>query len=141
MFYDKNEAELYETSALFAASKSLKRLSPVSLSQFSLDDNRSEDEDLEIFDVQTEEDLINLKRYLYLALRRNGAAPNEIEYCFESKDGLRNNFVFSGVTPGHEVLIFWGYEKDHFWVYNDGSLEGYFKYIRENYEKILNMKK
>lgn len=37
-------------------------------------------------------------------------------------------------------MIFWGYDKDWFWVYKDGSLNGYFEWLRERYTKITTSK-
>ena len=74
-------------------------------------------------------------------MRQAGASENDIKCCFESENGNRANFVFDGVTHGHEVLIFWSYDGNWFWVYGDGSLNGYFEWIRRNYEKILERSK
>ena len=138
VFYDEAEARKYEESALFAVSKKLKRLANVS--QYDLNDDLSDEYGLEIFDVQTEEDLENLRRYLYLTLIKNGVSEKNIEFPFTSDDGTRTDFVFDSVTVGHEVLIFWSYEEDHFWVYKDGSLEGYFSWLRDKYTKIITPK-
>ena len=140
VFYDEAECQKYEKSALFAVSKKLKRLSNANTSIYDLNEEGNEECGLEIFDVQTEDDLENLKRYLYLSLTKNGVSEKNIEYCFTSKDGARANYVFDGVTTGHEVLIFWGWEDDYFWVYGDGSLEGYFNWIKSNYTKIITPK-
>ena len=97
----------------------------------------SEENALEIFDVQTQEDLDNLKRYLYLTAIKNGASDKIIQECFTSVDGKRANYVFDNVTYGHEVMIFWNYEEDWFWVYGDGSVDGYCTWLRERYAKII----
>lgn len=138
IFYDEAECKKYEESALFAVSKKLKRLSDVTTTPYDLLEEGSDEASLEIFDVQTEEDLENLRRYLYLTLVKNGASENNIKSCFT--DDNRKNFVFDGVTCGHEVMIFWGYDEDWFWVYKDGSLEGYFSWLREKYTKIVTPK-
>ena len=137
VFYNEEECKKYEESALFAVSKRLKRLSNEYTSIYSLNEEGSEDNKLEIFDVQTEEDLEVLRRYLYLTLSKNGASENNIKECFTSADGKRADFVFDGVTCGHEVMIFWTYEDDWFWVYKDGSLDGYFSWLRDKYNKIV----
>ena len=138
VFYDEAEARKYEESALFVVSKKLKRLNNKSISTYDLIENGSEEEELEVFDVQTEEDLENLRRYLYLKLSKNGASEKTIQDCFTSSDGVkRKDFVFDSVTVGHEVLIFWGYDQDWFWVYKDGSLDGYFSWLREKYTKLI----
>ena len=140
VFYNEEECRKYEESALFAVSKKLKKLHTRWVSIYDLIENGCEEDEVEIFDVQTEEDLDNLRRYLYLKAMKNGAKENDIKDAFTSADGKRSDFVFDNVTIGHEVLIFWSYESDWFWVYNDGSLEGYFDWIRSNYMKIITPK-
>lgn len=137
IFYDEAEAQKYEESALFALSNKLKRLNVKRASIYDLNETGSEEENLEIFDIQTEEDLENLRRYLYLTLTANGVSEKNIDFPFTSEDGHRADYVFDSVTIGHEVLIFWSYDKDHFWVYKDGSLNGYFEWLRSRYNKII----
>ena len=141
VFYNEEECKKYEASALFAISKSLKRLSGKWASICDLMDDGSDECELEIFDIQTEGDLENLRRYLYLKAMENGASEKSIKECFTSADGVtRKDYVFDNVTIGHEVLIFWGYDQDWFWTYKDGSLEGYLSWIKDKYTKIVTPK-
>lgn len=140
VFYNEEEAKKYEESALFAVNKRLKRLNIDGTSTYDFLENGSEEDSLEIFDVQTEEDLENLRRYLYLKLIKNGASEKSIKDCFTSDGVHRVDFVFDNVTTGHEVLIFWGYDEAWFWTYKDGSLEGYFSWLRDKYTKITTPK-
>ncbi len=141
VFCNEEECQKYEESALFAVSNKLKRLTNKWTSQEELNENSGDEYELEIFDVQTEEDLENLRRYLYLKAMKNGASEKYIKDAFTSVDGIkRKDFVFDNVTIGHEVLIFWSYENDWFWVYKDGSLDGYFSWIKDNYTKIITPK-
>lgn len=136
VFKSAEECTKYEESALFAVRKSLKRLDCNNATIYSLIGEGSEECLVEIFHVQTEADLETLRRYLYLKMSRNNASERCINDCFTSESGARKEFVFDGVTAGHEVIIFWNYEEDWFWVYNDGSLEGYFDWVRTNYMKL-----
>jgi hypothetical protein len=140
IFYDEAECQKYEESALFVVSKKLKRLSGAHTSIYDLIEEGSDECGLEIFDVQTDEDLENLRRYLYLSLTKKGVREKDIEYCFISEDGRRSDYVFDSVTAGHEVMIFWSYDEDHFWVYKNGSINGYFEWLMENYTKIITPK-
>lgn len=140
VFANEEECRKYEESALFAVSSKLKRLTTEYTTMYQLYEDGSDDCELEIFDVQTESDLENLKRYLYLKSIQNGANDERIKSCFTSIDGQRSDFVFDNVTAGHEVLVFWGYDNDWFWVHKDGSLEGYFSWIRDRYNKIITPK-
>ena len=140
VFYGANgeeECRKYEESALFAVSKKLRRLNNGHASEYSLNENGSEDNELEIFDVQTEEDLENLKRYIYLKLINNGASEDSAKSFFTAEYEDRKDFVFDNVTIGHEVLVFWSYDQDWVWTYKDGSLEGYFEWLRSKYNKII----
>lgn len=140
VFYNEEECKKYEESALFVASNRLKRLSTKPTSIYDLFEDGSEECDLEIFDVQTEEDLNNLRRYLYLKATKNGANEDYIKNAFTSVDGGREDYVFDNVTVGHEVMVFWSYDNDWFWVYKDGSLNGYFEWLKEKYNKIVTPK-
>jgi hypothetical protein len=140
VFYNEAEARKYEESALFAVSKKLKRLCGKWTSIYDLIESGCDEDELEIFDVQTEEDLDNLRRYLYLKAVHNGASEKNVYECFTSDNGNRKDFVFDGVTAGHEVMVFWSYDNDWFWVYRDGSLEGYFDWLRDRYTKIITPK-
>ena len=140
IFNNKEECEKYEKSALFVVSNKLKRLNTKETYINDFNDEGSCDCELEIFDIQTEEDLNNLRRYLYLKAITNGATEKGIKDAFTSDDGKRENYVFDNVTIGHEVLVFWSYDKDWFWGYKDGSLNGYFELLKERYDKIVTPK-
>ena len=65
VFSNEEECKKYEESALFAISKELKRMCNKNyLSHYDINDDCSCDEKVEIFDIQTERDLENLRRYL-----------------------------------------------------------------------------
>lgn len=141
IFRSEEECKKYEESALFAVNKELKRMGNKNyLSYYDINDDCSCDEKVEIFDIQTERDLENLRRYLYLVLKKNGASDDAVNECFKSKDGKREEFVFENVTIGHEVMIFWNYDEDWFWVYNDGSINGYCEFFREKITKLITPK-
>lgn len=138
VFRDKEECKKYEDSAMFVVSKKLKRLTKEhAITHNDIHDDCSCDEDVEIFDVQTKEDLENLRKYLYLKMRKNGVSEQNLKECFTSNDGERRNFVFDAVTYGHEVMIFWSYDNDWFWVYGDGSINGYVEYYRNRIKKLI----
>ena len=125
VFYNEEECRKYEESALFTVSKKVKKLNRIS--QIGLFDLGYDEDYIDIFSVETEEDLDNLKRYLYLKLMENGI----------SKEGAEREVSSLKITSGHEVLIFWGYEEDCLWAYGDGSLDGYFGYVKDKYKKII----
>lgn len=138
VFRNEEECKKYEESALFAISKQLKRLTTENIiSQNDINDILSVDDMVEIFDIQTEKDLENLRRYLYLKAKKNGASESSIKSCFTTENDNGNDFVFNNVTLGHEVIIFWNYEEDGFWVYRDGSINGYCEFFRDKITKLI----
>ena len=138
IFYNESECREYEESALFAVSKNLRKLSKQFTSIYDLNQEGCEENYLEIFDIQTPEDLDNLRRYLYLKLSKNGASESTIKDIFSSE--AREPFRFDSVTFGHEVMVFWSYDQDWAWTYGNGSLEAYCNWIKDNYNKIITPK-
>lgn len=134
VFYNKEQCEKYEESALFAVSKQLRKI--CSTDEMQLLDTGCDENEIEVFDIQTSDDLINLKRYLYLKLKAENVKDEYMESCFESTE-TRKGYSFDSVTYGHEVMIWWSYDHDYFWVYDDGSIEGYLKKARERFSKII----
>ena len=138
VFYNEEECKKYEESALFAVSKELKKLNVKKFnSVMDLIGEGNDDDEVEIFDIQTDRDLENLRRYLYLTLKKNGASESSVEECFISKDGVRKDYVFDGITIGHEVIIGFSYDQDWFWTYKDGSIEGYLGWLRDRITKLI----
>lgn len=125
VFRNEEECKKYEESAKFTILTRLKKLNPETKSIYSLFGEGSEEDDIDIFDIQTEEDLELLRRYIYLELSEHGAKP---------KDG---DIVIPKATCGHEVIIFWWYDHDGCYTRGDGSLEGIFENIRENYKNCF----
>lgn len=138
VFRNEEECKKYEESALFAVSKKLKRLTKENtITHNDVHEGCWDEEDVEIFNVQTEEDLENLRRYLYLKMRKHGSSEYDLKECFTSENRLRKDFVFNGVTYGHEVMIFWNSDNDSFWVYRNGSINDYVEYHREKIKKLI----
>ena len=137
VFATENECELYEKSALFALSKKLRKISKPFTSIYELFREGYDENELEIFDIQTNEELEYLRRYLYLKATLNGANDNSVRRCFKDEDNEDNKLTFDDVTIGHEVIVCWSYDKDYFWIYGDGSLEGYCAWLKENMKKCL----
>ena len=127
VFRNEDECRKYEESALFVVRQRLKRLNKKYASQYSLFDSGYDDNEIEIFDIQTQEDLDNLKKYLHLTLSMHKSY--HVKGCLE---------YFDNVTTGHEVIVFWGCDKDWCNTFGDGSLEAYIDVLRENYRKIVN---
>lgn len=127
-FRSEDECRKYEESALFVVRQRLKRLNKKYASQYSLLDFGSEDDEIEIFDIQTQEDLDDLKKYLHLNLSMHRA--------YDIKEILK---YFDNVTTGHEVIVFWGYDKDWCHTFGDGSLESYIDAIRGNCARIIGL--
>lgn len=137
VFRSEEECKKYEESALFVVSRQLKRMTKIDvIPQQYINDDLPYDNTVEIFDIQTGNDLENLRRYLYLKARKHGASENSINECFTAV-GHREDYVFDNVTIGHEVMIFWNYDEDWFWVYRDGSINGYCEFFRDKITKLI----
>lgn len=134
VFNNENECKTYEESALFVVKTKLKLIASgrndILLSSGS-------DELVEIFDIQTQSDLDNLRQYLYLTLCAHNARPTDFNDCFVCTNENRRDFTFDNVTVGHPVIIFWSYDQDWFWVYRDGSFDGYLDYLRDKYDAFI----
>lgn len=125
VFTDQRECQRYEKSALVVTKQKLKRLNKNDLSEYEFFDFGSDDYEIEIFDIQTTEDLDNLKKYLYLRATLNHGNHVNIERQLKNLNSC-----------GHEIIIRWAYDLDMFWFYGDGSIDGYANYLRE---KLNNM--
>lgn len=128
VFHDKEECEKYEKSALAVVSSKLKRLNKKGTSWQDFTAISYDDSDLEIFDIQDQEDLDNLCQYVILTLSENHGYKEKIEFTTQE---------INGCGVGHEVMIFWGFEKDYMYVIGDGSFNAYIEALKENYEKII----
>ena len=129
VFSNEEECKKYEESALFVVSKQLKKLSGKYISVYTMLDEGCDDQPVEIFDIQTDKDLENLQRYLYLRAIKNGGLE---KYVKENLDT-----TFSHVTSGHEVIIWWSYDEDGFYAYGDGSIEGYLNDLRKKWTALI----
>ena len=119
VFRSEEECKKYEESALFAISKELKRL-----------DNKecSDEYRVEIFNAETERDIENIRRYVYLkALSNNSYARKE-------------DVDLPNITAGHEVIIHWNYDEDSCWTIGNGSIDAFCGYIRENLMSLITPK-
>lgn len=127
-FYDIEECKKYEQSALFVMKAKLKLIAETNEEAFSV--GGCYDDEVEVFDVQTQEDLDNLKAYLHLVLSTHGV--RNVENYFNNSE-----YSFGNVTTGHEVIIWWSYDKDNYWVYGDGSIDSYADYVKQKALKAI----
>lgn len=130
VFYRQEDCEQYEKSILFVAKKNLTRLNTEYMSVYDLLLEGCDDTEVEVFDIQTEKDLDNLKKYLYLNARQHGASEFDLEHS-----DIQN------ITIGHEVIIWWSYDKDNFYIQGNGSLDSYLEFIRNNFKTCLEKKR
>ena len=124
VFFDKAECEKYEESALFAVSRKLKVLARTVM--YEINEDASDEKDAEIFDIQTQEDLDNLAKYIILKLRKCS--------YYSEKDTLTE---LAKITIGHEVIIQWSYDNDAFYVDGDGSIEAYGNHFKQMVRDVI----
>lgn len=128
-FRSQEECEEYEQSAIVIIKRKLKKLNShyvCDLLPWGYCDSV-----VEVFDVQSQEDLDNLEMYLRLKVCDKFKNEDNDYNSFVSKGGIRKDYVFENVTYGHEVMIFWDYEDNYFWVYRDGSIKGLLDFAKE----------
>ena len=103
VFRSEEECKKYEESALFAISKELKRLDNKKngASEYDIYDECSDEYLVEIFNAETERDIENIRRYVYLKALSNSS------YARKEDVDLPN------ITAGHEVIIHWNYDVAH----------------------------
>lgn len=118
VFSTKEECEKYEESAIFVASKKLKRLHKKNAMHSDIFEECSCDCYVEIFNAETEVDVDNIRRYAR----------------------LKGNTDLPRITPGHEVIVFWNYECEYCWTFGDGSLNALLDLIKSNVENIITPK-
>ena len=106
IFLHKEECEAYEKTAIAVAKRKLKRLDNGKLSEYDMFEAGCEDYGVEVFDIQTQQDLDNLEMYLRLKI---GEYDESQMNPFTDVNGKRKDYVFENVTYGHEVIIFWNY--------------------------------
>ena len=128
MFYDREECLKYEKSALFVTRSKLKLIAVTDEEELAI--IGCGDNAVEIFDIQTPEDLDNLEAYVHLVISTRGVR-NMDSYFGDSE------FGFGGITLGHEVIVWWSYDKDCFWIYGDGSIDAYVDVIRNRALKVI----
>lgn len=128
VFRDEDECKKYEESALFAVSKKLKRLTKAGYyaSQYDIWDECCDEYEVEIFQIDTEEDLDYLRRYLYL--KGMNEHPNADRECLR---------VSNEVTVGHEVIVFWSYDHDYCWTCGNGTIVAFCNYINKNLMRMI----
>lgn len=127
-FYSVEDCKKYEQSALFVMRSKLKLIADTNEEEFSV--GGCYDDKVEVFDVQTQEDLDNLKAYLHLVLSIHGVR-NFDSYFNDSE------YSFGNATVGHEIIIWWNYDQDHFWIYGNGSIGDYVEYVRQRALKAI----
>ena len=128
VFLSQEECMKYEKSALFVTKSKLKLIANTDEEEFSV--GSCCENKVEVFDVQTQEDLDNLKAYLHLVLSIHGFGS--FDDCFNDSE-----CGFGNVTFGHEVVIWWSYDQDYFWVHGDGSVDAYVEYAKQRALKTI----
>lgn len=130
IFYNEEECKKYEESALFAVSKQLKRLDKKKngASEYDIYDECSDEYLVEIFNAETERDLENIRRYIYLKVASRFGKVNE------------HDVELPNITAGHEVIVHWNYDEDGVWTIGDGSINAFCDYIRGNLMRLITPK-
>lgn len=141
VFISKDACMKYEEASFFQTRKLLKVLNKKPLSGYDITgESAASDYTVEIFDIQTEDDLNNLKEYLVQKMIYNQCEEEALDLCFDSNykgNEERKDYTFDGVTAGHEVMIFWNRSLNWFWVYRDGSIKSYLEFFKDRIESLI----
>ena len=129
VFRSEEECKKYEESALFAISKQMKRMTNKKwVSQYDINDDCSDEYEVEIFNAENEKDIENIRRYVYLkAIKEHPSTRKE-------------DVELPNITSGHEVIIFWNYDQDCCWTIGNGSIDAYCDCIRGNLMSLITPK-
>lgn len=133
IFRSDEECKKYEESALFAVSKQLKRLDGDSFknggsSEYDIYSECSDEFLVEIFNAETEKDIENIRRYVYLKALSNSSHIN------------KSDVDLPNITAGHEIIIHWSYDEDSCWTIGNGSIDAFCDYIRDNLMSLITPK-
>ena len=120
VFYNEEECLKYEESAKMTAFGMVKDKLLKRTNIYTLLREGHEDEDVEIWKVDSLETVELLNKYLRLCYRSSNK-PTE--------NPIKNDMV------GKEVLVFWSYDRDWFIVHED--ISAYLVEIRRRYEEIM----
>lgn len=126
-------AEIKNTVA--EISSQLKRMTDEkSIHLCTINYDAADDVTVEIFNIETEDDLKLLKEYILLKEQIHYGKTCE-STVLEIKQSIKKQFT--GVTCGHEVIIFSDWRGLDFWLYGDGSINGYCNCIKEDFLNLI----
>jgi hypothetical protein len=96
-----------------------------------INDEASDEHDVEIYDIQTPEELVELKRYL-LKTVSEAKSCDEVD-CFN--EHIKE--TFGRLTFGHEIVITYGWNRECFYIEGNGSAEDYGKHYTDMIMKLI----
>lgn len=89
---------------------------------------------VEIFNIETEDYLKLLREYILLRVQINYGETRK-SIVSEIKQSTKEQFT--GVTCGHEVMVFSDWRGTGFWLCGDGSIDGYCNYLKEVFFNLI----
>lgn len=141
VFYDANECKKYEESALYAVTSQLKRLNKRLVTTDAVFPGGNCYDSIEVFDVETSNDLTLLKQYVQLTMKRNCATDKDVEWCMSGGgyDNIENKESLKDLTYGHPVIIFWAEDMDFCWACGDGSFAAMVTDIHSRFASVCDL--
>lgn len=117
-FRTKEECQKYEESAKMVLFSMIKEKIIAKTNIYHLFHEGNEDDDVEIFNIDSLETAELLNRYISL-------------YTYDKKaDLIKTDMV------GKKIIICWSYDRDYCW--SKGTIEDLLNNIKERYEKVVN---
>ena len=89
---------------------------------------------VEIFNIETEDYLKLLREYILLRVQINYGETRK-SIVSEIKQSIKRQFT--GVTCGHEAMVFSDRRGTGFWLCGDGSIDGYCNYLKEVFFNLI----
>lgn len=135
VFTSKEECQKYEASALYAVAVLMNkhRICDRGLTHSDFVECGSSDDYVDIFQIDTSDDLMLLAKYLRLRLL-------DARVSMSSADSAVKQIVDT-VTLHHEICIFWSYDGDAAWTYGDGSIDAFYDVQRDRLKAMISKRK
>ena len=117
-FREKEECQKYEETAKMVVYKMIKDKMIAKTNIYALLTEGNEDDEVEIYNVDSIETVELLNRYIALT-------------TYDKKSDLITTEMI-----GKKIIIFWSYDRD--WCWCKGSIEDLLNTIKENYNRLFN---
>ena len=141
VFHSEEACKEYEGSALYAVTSQLKCLNRRMVTSEDVFPDGGCYGCIEVFNVETSNDLTLLKQYVQLTMKQNCATDKEVEWCMSGGgyDRMENTVSLKNLTYGHPVILFWSEDMDSCWACGDGSFAAMIAWIQDRFKRVFDL--